>query len=266
MRFDYHLHTTFSSDGKQTPEELIFAAKANGLDDIIVTEHCECQPSLIPEGFGEWNDTDLEAYVKTFSKLRENYDMGIGIELGQATQAPEIAEKCYNFYEWDIVLGSLHNLRNGYDFYYYDHLGLSVKDDLHEYYAQLYEVAEQGMYSVLSHLTYPIKSFVRNGREFDLKPFYSDIEQILRYVTERGKGIELNLSPMFSCKGATMPDLDVLKLYRSLGGEILTTGSDSHASFTVGKYNADALELLQTAGFKYITKFRKMIPQQIKIK
>ena len=49
-------------------------------------------------------------------------------------------------------------------------------------------------------------------------------------------------------------------MFRDLGGEIITTGSDGHTPDAVGKNIEDATEILKEAGFKYVSRFRKMKP------
>ena len=55
-------------------------------------------------------------------------------------------------------------------------------------------------------------------------------------------------------------------MYKELGGEIITTGSDSHIPSQVA-YKFDYIyNKLDELGFKYITTFDKMNPQFISIK
>jgi histidinol-phosphatase (PHP family) len=86
-------------------------------------------------------------------------------------------------------------------------------------------------------------------------------------VIERGIGIEINTSGLAHQKvGEPFPTIDILKLYHSLGGEILTIGSDSHHADTVGAYLEDALCLAKEAGFDYIYTFDSRKPKEIEIK
>jgi histidinol-phosphatase (PHP family) len=48
-----------------------------------------------------------------------------------------------------------------------------------------------------------------------------------------------------------------LKLYKSLGGETITLGSDAHLAEDIGKGIKEGMELAQTAGFRYIATFTK---------
>ena len=59
---------------------------------------------------------------------------------------------------------------------------------------------------------------------------------------------------------APLPDESVLRLYRALGGEIITIGSDAHSTRYVGCRSAQTQELLRSCGFRYITTFDKGKP------
>ncbi|MFR3493271.1 MAG: hypothetical protein ACLTTJ_05255 [Blautia sp.] len=53
-------------------------------------------------------------------------------------------------------------------------------------------------------------------------------------IINRGKGIEINTACMGGILEDTMPGLPILKLYKELGGSIITVGSDSHRPERVG--------------------------------
>lgn len=49
-------------------------------------------------------------------------------------------------------------------------------------------------------------------------------------------------------------------MYKELGGEILTIGSDSHAPGQLGFNIAQSQEMLKDLGFEYFCTFEKMKP------
>ncbi len=74
---------------------------------------------------------------------------------------------------------------------------------------------------------------------------------------ERGKGLEINTSPLRRGQPEPCPSPEILRWYRELGGEILTFGSDAH---TVGDVGADfdvALAIAQAAGFDRLATFER---------
>ena len=80
-------------------------------------------------------------------------------------------------------------------------------------------------------------------------------------MVAHGKGIEVN-----TYRGKTLSEWKpVLELYRACGGELVTTGSDAHVTSSVGKGIPEAMELLRSCGFRYVTTYERRQPQQHKL-
>lgn len=97
----------------------------------------------------------------------------------------------------------------------------------------------------------------------EIAPFdtYSDIiEAILKHLIETGHGIELNTSSFRYDMKETCPSEAILRLYRTLGGEIITTGSDAHCPEHVAYHFKYAYAYLKSLGFDYITSFSQRKP------
>jgi histidinol-phosphatase (PHP family) len=56
-----------------------------------------------------------------------------------------------------------------------------------------------------------------------------------------------------------------LALYRELGGEILTVGSDAHVPENVGQGVPEAYDLIRAAGFRYIAVYEGRKPRFVKM-
>lgn len=86
------------------------------------------------------------------------------------------------------------------------------------------------------------------------------VEEILKTVIARGKGIELNTS----CFRYGLPDLtpgrEILTLYRNMGGKILTIGSDTHREAHLGVRIKEMHGELKSLGFESVYTFEKMEP------
>jgi histidinol-phosphatase (PHP family) len=70
-------------------------------------------------------------------------------------------------------------------------------------------------------------------------------------------GLEINTSGLRQSPGEPYPGLTILQWYRELGGEILTLGSDTHHTNSLGAGLAQAQDLAQAAGFRAITVFEQ---------
>ena len=113
-------------------------------------------------------------------------------------------------------------------------------------------------YSVLGHVDLIARYDERGSYPFEkIKPY---LEKIFKRVIEDGKGIEFNTSfHRYGLKDTT-PSRDILKLYRDLGGRIVTIGSDSHRPEHLGAYVQEEKELLSDLGFTVFCTYEKMRP------
>jgi histidinol-phosphatase (PHP family) len=88
-------------------------------------------------------------------------------------------------------------------------------------------------------------------------------------LTGRGIALEINTSGLrreHFC--ATMPSFDLLKIYKDMGGELLTLGSDSHGLEQLadirGRFASVYAKLLEI-GFRYTSIIKNKRFEQIKI-
>ena len=83
--------------------------------------------------------------------------------------------------------------------------------------------------------------------------------ELLRRVVETGRGMEVN-----TYRGKSIEEWrDLLTLYRSLGGELITVGADAHIPQSVGKGIPQAYELIRETGFRYITVYQGRKPHML---
>ncbi len=264
-KIDYHIHAKFSFDSVSEYEDQFASAKAKGINDIIFTEHCECNlKSATPPGVKERPIFDHEGYWNYIKNLRDTsgLDFGIGLEVGQSTQNPERAKMILSGHEWDFVIASLHNMRDEYDFSQLNYLERDVKKTFKNYLSELYEIAAINNFSVLGHVYYPLRYIKAQGIDLDYTRYEAEMADIFRLVISNGKGIEVNINAKGynGSKEDRAFHLRYVKMFRELGGEIITTGSDGHNPAAVGENIGDATEILKEAGFRYVPRFRKMKP------
>ena len=79
-------------------------------------------------------------------------------------------------------------------------------------------------------------------------------------VIADGKGIEVNTSNHRYGLSDMTPSRDILKLYKELGGTIITIGGDSHKKEHLGAYIDWAKEELRKLGYTQFCTFEKMQP------
>ncbi len=262
---DDHLHTSFSFDGKAQPEAVCRAAIERGLSEITLTDHMDIfsdKPYTYILDCDRWYVTMKELAEKYGNELRVH----VGIELGQPQCNPGEARAFLEKYPLDFIIGSVHNMENDIDVFDYDFKALDYRQVYANYVRWLKELALGYDFDIMGHVTYPSRYiYAQTGVKADVMALREQFAEIFKILIESGRGIELNLSGLARGQGDTMPEGDLLRLYRECGGEIITLGSDAHVAEQVGSVAARGQELLKAAGFKYITYFEGRKPQFVKI-
>lgn len=252
---DFHIHSNNSFDAENTVDEICRSAIDKGLFAVAITDHCEAP--MIKDGenceFGCF-DKLIPSSVNDALKAREKYadtlSVFCGIELGEPMHDPESTSKALGYGDFDFVLASVHNLRNFRDFYYLDYSKTDYNEILKCYFDELAETAEFPFFDSLAHLTYPLRYISQSiGFIPSLNPFRHRIDDIFKILISNNKSLEINVSGLFKNLNSTLPDLELLKRYKELGGELITIGTDAHSSDMVGKGISEGIETARKAGF-----------------
>ena len=86
-----------------------------------------------------------------------------------------------------------------------------------------------------------------------------EIDDLFKLIIQSGHGIEINTSE-YDTLGFFLPDYDIVRRYKELGGEIITIGSDSHKPEHLGTYIEESKALLKEMGFQKFCTYEKMKP------
>jgi len=269
---DYHLHSTCSGDGHNTMLEMMLASYKKGVDILCFTDHVDIDYYLTgeadPNCFSN-REKMREMYEEALSCAPKDMVVRLGVELGEGNHDTQHAIEIASSPEFDFILGSIHNLKGKPDFYDIQYRDEKFCRELIDCYMdELLELARIDCFDVMAHIGYPIRYTRRAGfdMEINLKTYGEKLEQILKTLIENGKGIEINCSGFRNpLVGGTIPTIDVLKLYKDLGGEIITVGSDAHRVDQAASGLAEGFDILRRLEYKYVTVFEKRKPQFIKI-
>ena len=256
--FDYHIHSDFSADCSTPMEKTIEQAIKLGLKEICFTEHLDYDYPDPTISF----EFDREAYDRKIKHMQETYRDHIvikkGIEIGVE---PHLLNKYTALMEketYDFVICSMHTSDRKELHYGTFFKNRSTKEAYEIYYEELlYCVKNYKQYNVLGHLDLVKRYKTYDGNNDE---FYPIIKEIFRTIILDGKGIEVNTSGYRYGLETAMPSIDILKLYKENGGEIITLGSDSHVESTLAFYFKETLDQLKGIGFKYITTFENRQP------
>lgn len=269
MFADYHVHTAFSDDSTYPMERVVQDAAALGMEEICITDHVDYgvkedwdsgRPIAYRDGDPLAN-VDYPRYLAEIERLRRVYGDRIrikaGLECGVQTHTIPLYEALLDRFAFDFIILSVHQVEDK-EFWTQDfQRGRTQREYNERYYEEMLALVRRyKRYSVLGHLDL-ITRYDRAG----IYPFEAIrplVGEILRTVIADGKGIELNTSYHRYGLRDTTPSVEILKLYRSMGGEIITIGSDSHKPEHLGAHIAQGMSLLRELGFRRFCTYEGM--------
>ncbi len=224
---DMHVHTASSPDAILSAHELCEMAKANNVNTLGFVAHLDLHPKdYCYNGFSE------KDYLKELD-LAENSGIKVlrGLEIGEPHLYMKSAMSLFTREKYDFITGALHWLGDKL-IIYESAFTFDTKIDLvEEYYLATLKIVENCHIDILAHLGMFRRGIARAGLDtsFDeITYFPKIIKNILSTMIERGIALEINTSGLRRPEAVTYPNKNILKLYKELGGSILTIGSDTH--------------------------------------
>lgn len=255
---DVHTHSSFSTDSDEPLRELALAAEHKGLKILCVTEHHDFDHPNIGDFL-----LDVPAYREELMRVRAEFsdrlDILFGAELGLLDYDPP---RLYDFAkcaDFDFIIGSLH-LADGLDPYYPEYFDkLGDRNGIARFFeVMLSSIRAFDGFDVLGHLDYIVR--YSHAKSYNPPDYREVIDEILKTVIAKGKGIEINTAGVKSL-GYPHPHPFALKRYKELGGELITVGSDAHDRTRVAQDFDRAEQALKEAGFEYYAVFRNRRPE-----
>ncbi len=263
---DCHLHSSFSGDSDTPMEEMILQGISRGLTAMCFTEHNDFDYPKYPDLSADAFLLDTDACLCTHARLKEKYAekirLLIGVELGLQTFNSRANTTFAQSHAFDFILASSH-ICCGLDPYYPGFFDLYSKEEgLAKYFESILEnVKKFSSFDVYGHLDYIVRYAPGQDKDYSSQNYGEILDEILKTLIEKGKGIELNTGGIKHGMHDFHPCKDILKRFKELGGEIITIGSDSHNTKDIGAHFAQAAQTLLECGFRYYCVFEKRRPQ-----
>ena len=224
-KVDYHLHTEYSYDSKLKAEDLIVKAIQLNYSFIAITEHLD----LLPQELSAFGLPPFKKYVRRMKELREKYAseplcIVCGIEVGDFQRVRLQANDLLAELDLELRLGAVHFLS--------DHTNVAIplpkpldQDQTVDYYRQNLTLVETCDIDVLAHLGVHKRYYSAAPDESD---FHGLLKDIFQTMIERRIALEINFSGLRKRYNRILPEPEQIELYRELGGNLFTLGSDAH--------------------------------------
>lgn len=255
--FDYHMHSVVSFDGHNTGMELAAAARERGLKEICFTDHVD----FVPRAPVQTMVFDVRRYNQEYDflevpglKIRRGMEFGL-TEGNQSLLLQRLSQRHYDF-----VLGSVHFV-DGVDVYFQEYWQDKIPAQAQRRFLEqtLAMVQAHQDFDVLAHMTFLMKSPYNPVRSPLSREAHREIiDEILRILAQKGKGLEMNTSGVDRSVGF-LPTIDFFRRFKELGGRIVTVGSDAHRTDRVGQYCGEAAKMLGEI-FGYVCTFQDRQP------
>ncbi len=270
MLADMHTHSRFSHDSECFIEEMCISQIKKGTNIFAVTDHCDVY---------SFKDYDIfTPIIESFNEvelLNQKYGdrclLLSGIEISEGFWFPELYEKIHNLLSFDVIISSVHcvkykNLNASYSTIDFTRLSENeINKYLYCYFNDIIEMLEKTDFNILAHLTCPLRYI--NGKfgiNINMEKYNEQILKIFNIIIERNIALEINTSS-FKVINDFMPSVEIIKMYHSLGGQLITIGSDAHIADNASVNFDKATEILKEIGFEKIYYFKNKKAKSINI-
>ena len=247
---DYHVHTTFSPDGHDTPEAMCWRAIELGLTGIAFTEHTEWHPDFAYSGFPQ-----PEAY---FARVRQcqvdfaPYGLTVrtGAEIGNPHEYLIQTADLLATYPFDIKIASLHWLHGLNIHHPACFAGRDPQEVYADYFQELKKLTAVPHINFIAHFDRILWRGTLMGHKLDLPKLKPIIKDTLTAIAQSGIGLELNSYHLGSQHHWHESLIAMLSWYREAGGDNILVNSDAHRTEHITANWDIAANLLALAGFE----------------
>lgn len=224
---DLHIHTAFSFDSEELPENYVLAAAARGDACLGFSEHYDFDETL-----GGGAPPDFQAYANKIDELNVGCVKVLkGIELGYSPSSLARYRELLQEQTFDYVICSVHGVEGRGDCFYPRFFAGLQKTEAYKTYlnAVLESVSADWNFQIVGHIGYIARYTPYGDKRLYAPPLQELVDEILKTVIGRGACLELNTSAE-GLSGDFVPEISVVDRYIALGGRKFTFGSDAHTA------------------------------------
>lgn len=254
--YDFHVHSIYSADCKFSIERMATEAIKRKIKLIYIADHFE-----LSEITGHDMTFDLNEYKKEIQRVNKKLpeiEVLSALELGCDKSQFARFNELINEDPLDMIIMSTHKVGDVYlsnEKFYSEKHTLSIYE---EYYSEILEnIKSFDNFDVLGHLDLIDKFKDRYYMDLEFGKYKNLVSDILKELIKRDKALEINTAGYHTILGRPYPKMEVLTMYKKLGGEKLIIGSDAHKPDLIGFKHKSLINTIKRLGFANITIYRK---------
>jgi len=245
---DYHVHSTFSCDGKSTINDYCERAIELGMREIGFSEHVDFDPA--DEGFGFFNYEGYTSAIKAAQLLFKNkLVIRKGVEVDYQSRFEDQIRNWLRGKNFDFVIGSVHYVKGEII-----NQHLLIERDLREVYSEYFIEVEKSiksrLFQVIGHLDLIRKFAVNQPVQSRDADYRERIGMILEQIRDQKMFLEINTKPSALRRGSIemLPSKETVRKYLNCGGKRVSLGSDAHSIEELGSGIKETFKFLVENG------------------
>lgn len=224
MYSDYHVHSTFSNDSRNSIKDICLRAIEKGMESICITDHIDAVNHQKLNRLQE-----IEKFFKEIENAQKEFVNQIalipGFEFSEPTKNMKLYEDVLK-YPFEYKMCTVHHCRNGC---FPTPRNIEINRAVKEYLENVKETVQIDGIDSLGHI-----DLIR--RYYGAFPFVQEqLDDIFRVMIQRNIYLEINTSSFLRSIGEIPFYIDYLERYIALGGQKIVIGSDAHELTDIGR-------------------------------
>ena len=269
MLIDYHIHNHFSPDSGEDTRKIVEKALELGIQEICITNHPEAHTGDTGKDVFDLNEAkerfgkikkELDAAQKEYPKIRIRFGIELGYHEKRMNQLTELVGET----DFDFILGSVHVVKGvvipshlfAGDLY----SKTDEKTAYSAYFTEMMKLIRWGHLDAVAHFDICKKHGHKFYGPFQPEKYKDQILPILKLMSKKGIGLELNTGCMENKCREVFPHPVILKWAVAAGIRNFTIGSDAHKAKNVGRHIQEAMEIAKKAGITHLSTYRRHKP------
>jgi histidinol-phosphatase (PHP family) len=241
---DYHVHSTFSCDGRSSINDFCRKAIELKFREIGFSEHMDFDPS--DEGFGFFNYGSYASAIEEARLLFKNeLTIRKGVEVDYQKRFEDQIRDRLKGKNFDFIIGSVHYVKGEI---VAPHLlaKRNLKEIYREYFDEIENSVESRLFNVVGHLDVVRKYTTSRAIHQENSEYWKKLEAVLEKIRDSKMFLEINSKPsVFKPRCSEVsPNKKAIKSYLDCGGKRVSVGSDAHSKEELGNGVKETFDFL----------------------